>query len=252
MRELYTAIPNAEVMLEMAPEELGAKLLFLARKRLERDKEAYVHPGNSLNELSSPGAGGFRYPQQFQKEVLLAVTEAWAWLEAQGLLVPAPDVNGRNGFRVLSRRARSFENEAELAPLAAAKLLPKELLNQRVAKHAWLPFMRGEYDTAVFLAMKQVEIALREATRLGGDLPAVQLARRAFHEKDGMLTDPDAEASEQQAMAHLFAGALGVLKNPHSHRNVEVEGPAEAAALIMFASYLVRVVDQRETAFIVG
>jgi hypothetical protein len=34
------------------------------------------------------------------------LVEAWAWLEAQGLLVPAGDTNDRNGGRVLSRRAR--------------------------------------------------------------------------------------------------------------------------------------------------
>lgn len=254
MRELLSAVPDHQVLLAMVPEELGAKLLFMARRRLERDvpNSGLIHPGNMISELSGYGVGGASYPPQHQDEVILAVTEAWAWIEAQGLVVPAPGINGSNGFRVLSRRARAFENESELAPLAAARLLPKDLLHPAIAERSWLAFMRGDYDTAVFEAMKQVEIAMRSASRLGGDLPAVQLARRVFHPENGMLTDPAAEASEKEAMGHLFAGALGVLKNPHSHRNVDFDDPSDAAAAIMFASYLIRIVHRREMAFILS
>lgn len=45
---------------------------------------------------------------------------------------------------------------------------------------------------------------------------------------------------------HLFSGALGTLKNPHSHRNVQLENPADAAAAIMLASYLLRLIDDRQ------
>ncbi|WP_395672057.1 TIGR02391 family protein [Phenylobacterium sp.] len=38
---------------------------------------------------------------------------------------------------------------------------------------------------------------------------------------NGPLTDPDAEAGEREARAHLFAGVLGGVKNPHSHRSVK-------------------------------
>lgn len=48
--------------------------------------------------------------------------------------------------------------------------------------------MRGEFDIAVFQAMKAVEIAVRDAGGFGaGDL-GTNLMRAAFHEENGPLT----------------------------------------------------------------
>jgi hypothetical protein len=83
-------------------------------------------------------------------EVNQAISEAWAWLEAQGLLIPAPDTNGVGGWLLLSRRARKIETEAEFADYTIARLLPKELPHPRMADRVWGAFTRGEYDDAVF------------------------------------------------------------------------------------------------------
>jgi hypothetical protein len=58
------------------------------------------------------------------------------------------------------------------------------------------------------------------------------------------LTDKTLVISERQAMSALFAGAIGAAKNPSSHRNVEMSR-TEAARLILFASYLMSIVDER-------
>jgi Protein of unknown function (Hypoth_ymh) len=50
--------------------------------------------------------------------------------------------------------------------------------------------------------------------------------------------------SEREAMLNLFAGAIGAAKNPVSHREVEM-GKVEATRLILFASYLMSMVDNR-------
>jgi len=65
--------------------------------------------------------------------VHLAFAEAWAWLEAQGLLVPAEGINGTNGFRHLSRRARQFASDTDFADYRIARLIPREILNARIA-----------------------------------------------------------------------------------------------------------------------
>lgn len=44
MRELIEAIPDPNALLELEPEELGAKMLFLIRAR----RETKFHPGNLL------------------------------------------------------------------------------------------------------------------------------------------------------------------------------------------------------------
>jgi hypothetical protein len=43
---------------------------------------------------------------------------------------------------------------------------------------------------------------------------------KAFRE-GGALRDPSAEGGEQTAMMNLFQGAIGVFKNPTSHRQVD-------------------------------
>jgi hypothetical protein len=61
----------------------------------------------------------------------------------------------------------------------------------------------------------------------------------------GPLTDPSADEGEREAMAHLFAGAIGVFKNPQSHRDVNVDDPTEAMEIIMLANRLLKIVDAR-------
>ena len=177
---------------------------------------------------------------------VLAMTEALAWLEAQGLLVPSPNDNGDRGFRVLSRRALSFEDETEFLDYAAARALPRDLLHPRIAHAAWLSFMRGDYAMSVFGAMREVEIAVREGAGFAPGDHGVAMVRRAFHKDNGPLTEAGAGDAEKEAVAALFAGAIGSYKNPHSHRHVELDAQ-EAAEIVMLASHLLRIVDARVT-----
>jgi hypothetical protein len=50
-------------------------------------------------------SGQPQYLRQNENEINLALSEAWAWLQAQGLIVPDME-NGQHGWLVLSRRAR--------------------------------------------------------------------------------------------------------------------------------------------------
>lgn len=103
MRELVQAIPDPALLLALEPEELAAKLLFLLRQ----GNQPMAHPGNLLSGLwGDPGTGQPGYPRDRREEIELAVIEAWAWLEAQGLLVPADGLNGSNGWRRLRAAGR--------------------------------------------------------------------------------------------------------------------------------------------------
>ena len=62
------------------------------------------------------------------------------------------------------------------------------------------------------------------------------------------MTDAKAGKAEREALAHLFAGAIGSYKNPQSHRHAGVPTADKAAEMIIIASHLLRIVESRVSA----
>jgi uncharacterized protein (TIGR02391 family) len=125
--------------------------------------------------------------------------------------------------------------------LAAPTLDP--VLAQKVTPS----FIRGEYDTAIFQAYREVEIRVRKGCADSGqpiadDIVGIRLMYKAFDTEHGPLTNKEVITAERDAMRNLFAGAIGLLKNPTSHRYVKLT-ELEASELIHFANYLLRIVD---------
>lgn len=243
MWQLPKLIPNPDALLVLEPEELAEAMIFILK---ESFGDKIFHPQNMRGEVwGTSTAARPTYNEYPLPEIDLAIAEAWAWLNAQGLIVSAPETNGSNGWMLLSRRARRFQNTADFGDYKIARRLPKDMLHPLFADNVWKSFMRSEFDTAVFQAMKAVEVAVREAAHLGINDIGVNLMRKAFNPKDGPLTDLSTESGEREALSALFAGAIGSYKNPHSHRNVPLDDPSEAAQIVMLASHLLGIVEAR-------
>jgi uncharacterized protein (TIGR02391 family) len=176
-----------------------------------------------------------------QEEVELALTEAWAWLQSAGLLVEKAGPTG--GWFFVSRRGKKITSSADLASYLKAQMLPKDQIHPLIAAKVYPAFLRGEYDTAIFLAFREVEVAVRAAGGLPQSSVGEKLMRSAFAPGTGPLSDLNLPTGEQEAMSHLFAGAFGFYRNSTAHRNVPTE-PEQAAEVIMFASQLLRIVDR--------
>ena len=171
-------------------------------------------------------------------------------MEREGFVAPRPiQLSGSTGMGpsnqyFVTRRGLSIEKTSDLEAYRKANLLPKRQLHPVIAQKVWSLFLRGDYDTAVFQAFKEVEIAVRIAGGYAETDYGVGLMRKAFNVSSGNLTDPNQQQSEKQAMSDLFAGAIGLYKNPQSHRAVPVT-VEEAVEMIIFASHLLRIVDSR-------
>ena len=124
-------------------------------------------------------------------------------------------------------------------------------LHPLIASKVRRQFLMGEYEAAALLAMREVEIRVRDLTGAGDDQFGTRLVRDAFavpnEEKKkaaGPLTDKLPVAAEQEATLALFAGAIGVFKNPSSHREVDYDDPTFASEVVMFADLLLRMLDR--------
>jgi uncharacterized protein (TIGR02391 family) len=225
-------LQQPELLVELEPEEVAAHLL---------ERFARTTPENPQHLFEF--IRGMNYTSQLPVAVEAVLTEAWAWLAREGFIVER--ASSQQGWYFLSRRGkRALESGIPLA-FRNSRFLPREQLHPVIDEKVTAPYLRGDYEIAVFAAFKEVEVAVRVAAAPVGDcIIGTALMRQAFHEATGPLRDPDQPKAEREALAHLFAGAIGSYKNPASHRRVAIEA-SEAAEMIMLASHLMRIVDDR-------
>lgn len=243
MATLTSLVPDVDVLLALSQEELAGIVLQLAK---EHRQNRLIHIQSFTTQIQGSVLGNDGYPAHRRPEAEMALAEAWNWLTVQGLLIPEPGINGSNGFMVLSRRAEQLLTSGEFKSFARSVSFSKALLHPLIADEVWIDLARGDLETAVFRSYRAVEIAVRTAGRFADTDVGTQLMRRAFDKQSGPLTDLKQPEAEREALAHLFAGAIGSYKNPHSHRTVTIGSPAEAQEMVILASHLLRIVDSRK------
>jgi uncharacterized protein (TIGR02391 family) len=241
---LAQIFPDAETMLALEPEDLGAAILEIrggSEARFSLDD--FAGPINRPSIYRPPGIPG--WPQGLDSRVRRAVAEAFAWLDRAGLIMPDYTQPAAGAyFHLLTKRGQELRTREQVEAYRQAAVLPAGLVHPAILPKVNPPFLRGDYEVAVFAAFRAVEVAVRTAGRFDDDELGVPLMRKAFDKRKGPLTDKRVVEAEREAVAHLFAGAIGAAKNPTSHREVDMNR-TEAARLILFASYLLSVVDAR-------
>ena len=243
MIEIRSIIPDPETLLALEVEELASALLVHLNDR--GDGGASLSHYNFFNDLiNNPPYG------KHDDRINRALMEAWDWLLYEGFLAKRGDDSvGLRAF--VTRRGQKLKSRADLDAYRKANLLPKGQLHPLIASEVYPAFLRGKYDTAVFEAFREVEVRVRAAGKFGPTDLGTDLMRAAFKPSEkkgqattpGPLTDTQLPIAEQEAMASLFAGAIGLYKNPQSHRHVPTSAE-DAAEVIVLASQLLRMVDR--------
>jgi uncharacterized protein (TIGR02391 family) len=103
-------------------------------------------------------------------------------------------------------------------------------------------FKAEMYDNCVFNALKLLENKVRERADMSESDIGVDLMNKVFSPDQTMFAISEDEG-EVNGWRSLFAGAMGALKNPHSHKFEEVT-KREAFFILCFVSLLLDFVDE--------
>lgn len=201
---LLSLFPKPEDVLALTPEDFGGVIVELVPPLLQN---GMFNPAALLAQVYQ--ISGPSYPPGSRRAIELAVAEAISWLVTQGLLVPDPG-QPSPGFYVPTRRAQSLKTRIDVDAFRKGRILPSELLPTLFAEKVVPLFRRGDRDTAVFQAFKEVEVAVRNTANAKGAVYAnsevgTPLMRKAFHPDTGPLADKALVAAEREVAEKLAA-----------------------------------------------
>jgi uncharacterized protein (TIGR02391 family) len=179
----------------------------------------------------------------YRDEAGNAMAEAFAWLGNRGLVAPDPT---KNEWTAVTTTRLGQQVLADGPAVLHATERLQEGLHPLIAAKARRQFLMGEYEQAVFVSMKAVEVRVRSLGGFGDDVYGVDLMNKAFNRDAGILADQTVERGERDAMRSFFVGAYGLLRNPAGHREIDYDDPIEAAEAVQTASLLMRLLDKIE------
>lgn len=228
--------PPPETVLELEPEELAPFVLQFLSNTGDGKLNMHNFSLASGDDFTTWAGSDLRDQNELRRRLIVA----WRWLERELFIAPQP---GNVDWSFITARGRQLLESLDFAAYQKGALLPSEGLDPVLVQKVKPAFIRGDYDVAIFQALKEVEVRVRTKAGLSDSNIGVSLMRTAFNPTTGNLTDQNMDGGERTARMELFAGAIGCFKNPASHRDVSYSDPREAADIIHLANQLLRVVE---------
>ncbi len=227
-----SSIPAGDEAIQLPIDDLALRLL----RYLVTADESEVHEVNLTAASTWYGHDVGADPQRF----LRAISESWRWLVNHGLVALKPGES--YGPHFVTRAGEEIAARVNGQGLLRAKARIDVDLHQLIQLQVRRQFLLGEYELAAFAAMREVEIRVRELAGEPESALGVDLMKRTFG-REGPLRDPDMDSGEADSTMALFWGAIGVIKNPSSHRQVIYDDPTHASEAILLADLLLRILD---------
>ena len=170
---LSSLVPHADDLLALEVEEVAGVLLVILNSLVDDSGGALISAGRiSQNTFFGELDRSPDYPLR-KDEVKNLLIEAWSWLHGEGFLVRHP----HHDWFMISTRAKRLQSRDDFAAYRKGSLLPKAQLHPMIAAKVYPAFLRGEYDTAVFQAFREVEISVRTAGKFPPELVGKELMR---------------------------------------------------------------------------
>ena len=245
--------PNGLDLASLPVDELALWTL----QQMISSKRATFQRSNFLDQLLKgvgermPSDSAYGQPETSQGDpphLGRALAEAWGWLTSEGLIAEAATALAWGQFPVegywfVTRFGERVAAHPRARAWVAAERRLGLTLHPRLEERARRQFVLGEFEAAAFVAMREVEVAVREHAELPTTVLGTDLMNKAFSD-GGPLADADAPRAEREGMQSLYRGAISVFKNPASHRALDYDDPVEAAEIVLFADLLLRMLDR--------
>jgi uncharacterized protein (TIGR02391 family) len=233
IKALVSIFPDPEQVLQLSPDELAWVILEILSSMTEDELRQLANHNTFVTHATRPYT-------RLQGDVKKVLVEGWAWLQRECLIAPHPD-RSADSF-MLTRKAKQIASRTDMEAYRRGNLL-SGMLHPLIERESKSAFLRGEYETAIFNAFKEVEVAVRNAGGFTFNDLGVPLMNEAFKVNVGPLTDRALPEPEQIGLRNLFSGAIAYYKNPGSHRHFPTD-PVEVAETLFFASLLLRIVQR--------
>jgi hypothetical protein len=161
-RNLLGIVQSPENIPALTPEELAYALLEDMQARLGQPVMGMLNRNSVAEGVMSVGSfQSIRDPRELAARINKAAREAIALLERWNLAEPADDINGRNGYMVLTEKGKTTRERTDFERIRVRGFLREELLHPLLQGRIYSYFAGDDPGTAVFEAFKTVEIEVR-------------------------------------------------------------------------------------------